>query len=265
MKSKLRIGVIGGGNMGSAIISGIRKKHSVCVCEKDASRRIFLKRTYRVEVTDLGTLMKRSKVIILAVKPQDFDITLHEMRPYMTRRHLVISIAAGITTKFIERQLGKVRVVRTMPNLPVKSHKGMTGIAKGKYAAHSDLRTASAIFKNVGEVLIVSSEDKLDAITAVSGSGPAYYFYFTEALMDSARKLGLSEEEALVAVNATLAGSSALLSDETGEDAASLRKKVTSKGGTTEAALKVLDLKDFRNIIADALRAAKKRAKELSK
>jgi pyrroline-5-carboxylate reductase len=249
--------------MGSAIIGGTRNKYSVCVCEKDAKRRVYLRKHAGVAVTDLETLMKRSRVLILAVKPQDFEKTLRDIKQYVNKRHLVISIAAGITTKYIEKRLGKARIIRAMPNLGVKVGRGMTGIARGKYATAADMHAANAIFKNVGEVLNVA-EDKLDAITAVSGSGPAYYFNFIEAFTDSAKQLGLSHKEALLCVQATLAGSSVLY-NESDQDAAALRKQVTSKGGTTEAALKVLAKKSYNKIFSQALKAAKKRSKELSR
>lgn len=260
---KTTIGIIGGGHMGSAIIGGTRNKYSVCVCEKDAKRRVYLRKHTRVAVTDLETLMKRSRVLILAVKPQDFEGTLGEIKQHINKRHLVISIAAGITTKYIEKRLGQVRIIRAMPNLGVKVGRGMTGIARGKYATTADLQTANAIFKNVGEVLNVT-ESKLDAITAVSGSGPAYYFNFIEAFINAAKQLGLSDKEVSVCVHATLSGSSALYS-QSGQPAAALRKQVTSKGGTTEAALKVLAKKSYNKIFLQALKAAKKRSKELSK
>jgi len=264
MKKISTVGIIGGGVMGSAISSRIGREFRVCVCEKDAKQRAYLKRKYNIPSVDLKTLMKKSLIVVLAVKPQDFDDVIEELKEYVTGKHLIISIAAGVTVNYIEKNLaGSVRVIRAMPNLPAKIGEGITAISKGKYASNRDLSVAHKIFKNVGKVLVVP-EKKLDIITAVSGSGPAYYFNFGELLTDTANELGLYKEEAYFCVNTTLVGSS-LLYDQSEKDFASLRKEVTSKGGTTEAALSKTNVGKFKKLMKKMLNDAIKRAGELSK
>jgi pyrroline-5-carboxylate reductase len=261
---RTRIGIIGAGNMGAAIIKGIRGKFSVGVAEKDGKRRSFLRSSFNISAVDVPTLAARCDVLVLAVKPQDLEATLQEIRAHILKRHLVISIAAGITTRYIEKRLGKgVRVIRTMPNLPAQIGEGVTAIAQGRYARKNDLRMAGKIFACVGETIDVS-EQKIDAITAVSGSGPAYVFMFVESVLRAARSVGLSPQESKALVEKTCWGSINLLK-KSGEAAELLRKKVTSKGGTTEAAMKLFEEKKFQEMFTQAVKAAKKRAKELSK
>jgi len=248
----------------AAIIGGVRTKYNVCVAEKDPARQRFLKSTYKLSTVDIAELIKRSDILILAVKPQNFEEILQEIKTHLQKRHLIISIAAGITTTYIEKRLGKgVRVIRTMPNLPAQIGKGTTAITEGKYATKKDLSICEQIFNCVGKTIRVA-EGKIDAITAVSGSGPAYYFLFAEVFADAARNVGLSDAEAVFAVENTLISSSIML-EKQGEDAATLRKKVTSKGGTTEAALEQFFKGKFKETFVKAVKAAKARAKELSK
>jgi pyrroline-5-carboxylate reductase len=264
MRKKITVGIIGGGNMGSAIIGGIRHKFRVCVCEKDAKRSALLRKKWRVAVVDLKTLAARSSVIILAVKPQDFDGILDELKPFITPRHLVISIAAGITTLYIEKRLGRgTRVVRTMPNLPAQIGQGVTALCKGSFAKAADLSLAKDVFNRVGTTLVVG-EKYINAVTAVSGSGPAYVFHFVEVFLAGAQAVGFSASQAKDLVFQTLRGSLGQL-ERSSDDASTLRKKVTSKGGTTQAALNVFHKANFEKTFARALKAAKKRAKELSK
>lgn len=258
------IGIIGGGNMGSAIIGGIRRQYKVLVCEKDSVRSQELKKKFKIIMQDLNTVIKRSKIVILAVKPQDFDLVLEEIAKTISSSQLVISIAAGITTQYIEKRLGKnIRVIRAMPNLPAQVGKAMTGLCKGAVAADNDLKSAQEIFGRIGKTVVIE-ENLMDAITAVSGSGPAYVFYFIECFKQAALKLGLSEETAQELVTQTLRGSLALL-EKSKEEAGVLRKKVTSKGGTTQAALTIFEQNKFPEIFAQALAAARDRAKELAK
>jgi pyrroline-5-carboxylate reductase len=177
---------------------------------------------------------------------------------------LFISIAAGLTTKFFEKHLcSKARVVRSMPNMPALIGEGITGICAGKYASPVDLKLAQEILSSIGETVIVK-ESMIDAVTAVSGSGPAYVFLFVEQWMAAAKKLGFNEAEAKKLVYKTLIGSAHLL-EQSEFDAATLRVKVTSKKGTTEAALNVFAKGKFDQLVKNALLAAKKRAGELAK
>ncbi|MFA5059002.1 MAG: pyrroline-5-carboxylate reductase [Candidatus Omnitrophota bacterium] len=259
-----KIGIIGGGNMGEAIIASSLKKFSICVNEKDKKRCAYLKSRYKTKTMDLTAIAKSSDIIILAVKPQDIEEVLNVLKGRITKNQLVISIAAGITTRFIEKILKEnVRIVRTMPNMPALIGQGITAVAKGKYASSNDLIVARRIFDHVGQTIIVQ-EKLIDGITAVSGSGPAYVYYFMECLINAAKSLGFSESMAKQLVKATFLGS-INLAQQKNLDPEVLRAKVTSKGGTTAAALNVFTKKKFETIVKAALTAAKKRAVQLSK
>lgn len=265
--NKNTIGIIGGGNMGEALVKGLVGKKlflpsGILVCEADAKRTRLLKEKYRINIGDLNTVVERSSVVIFAVKPQDMDQVLGQIA--FPEDKLFISIAAGLTTKYFEQRLGKrARVVRAMPNMPALIGEGITGICKGRYTAPSDLSEAGMILAAVGGVLEVQ-EKWMDAITAVSGSGPAYVFLFVEQWIKAARSLGLKEQEAQNLVYSTLIGSAHLLL-KAGFTAGELRVKVTSKGGTTQAAMDVFSKGNFEQLMKNALLAAKKRAKELAK
>jgi pyrroline-5-carboxylate reductase len=260
------IGIIGGGNMGEALIKGLAEKKlfaaaDILVSEADAKRRQYLKKKYKVSISDLAELTQQCGIIILAVKPQDMANVL---APINGQNKLFISIAAGLTTQFFEQHLGgRARVARAMPNMPALIGEGITGICKGKYATPTDIKTANQILSAIGQVIIVK-ESMMDAVTAVSGSGPAYVFLFVEQWMAAAKSLGLSDKDAKNLVYETLNGSAHLLK-KIDFSAADLRAKVTSKGGTTQAAMDVFSKAKFGELMKKALSAAKKRAKELSK
>lgn len=250
--------------MGGAIIGGIHTRYDIAVCEQDQKRLQRLRRAYRITDGSLKTVAQRSEVLILAVKPQSFDAVLKELRPHLTQSQLVISVAAGITCRYIEKRLGaKARVVRTMPNLPAQVGKGMTGICAGRSAKKHDLILARQLFACVGETVVVD-EKHMDAVTAASGSGPAYVFLFIEALTEAVRSLNLDKGVAKTLVLQTVKGSLDLL-DQCKEEAGGLRARVTSKGGTTQAAMDVFAKHAFKKIFKEALTVAKKRAGELSR
>jgi len=241
------IGIIGAGNMGSAIAFGIKGK----VLLSDKNRRI----------SDNITVAKRSDIIILAIKPQDIGEVLKEIRPYVKEK-LIISIAAGITTSSIEKALPGTRVIRVMPNMPAMAGKGISAISCGRFAKKGDLKTVSMIFLNLGEVIEVK-EKTMDAVTAVSGSGPAYYFLFTYLLAKAAEASGLQKDIAVRLARATFIGAAEVikLKDLSMED---LVKKVASKGGTTEAALKVFKQEKLEAIIKKAVRSASQKSSNLT-
>lgn len=268
------IGIIGGGNMGAAIINGIVGKYKIIVCEKDKRRCLFLRRKFKVAIQDLQSLVGKSDIIILAVKPQDSDRVLREIGACVEahpaspagggRTPLLISIAAGLTCAFIEKRLGgKARVIRTMPNMPAQISEGITAVCKGKYATKNDLTCVCRIFNSLGKTVVVR-EDWMDAVTAVSGSGPAYVFLFAECLNKAAQSLGLNRTLSQTLVKKTLSGSIHLL-EKQGEEASVLRARVTSKGGTTQAAMDVFMKNKIEEIFKKALRAAQKRAGALSR
>ncbi|MFA5085881.1 MAG: pyrroline-5-carboxylate reductase [Candidatus Omnitrophota bacterium] len=265
-----KIGIIGCGNMGEAILSRLsnilEKSVSIMVSEFDAKRRDYIQSKYKVIVeTDNNEVVKFADVIILAVKPNDLEKVLEgEVCCGASKDKLLISIAAGITTKYIENIVGKdVPVIRVMPNMAATIGESISSISAGSAASLEHVELAKEIFRAIGDVVDVD-EKLVDAVTAISGSGPAYFFYMIEALIEAGCVEGLKEDVAKKLVLKTALGSANLL-EALKEDAAILRSKVTSKGGTTEAAIKVFELKRLKDIIKDAVRAAKARSKELQK
>ena len=248
--------------MGEALIKGLYAEHSVFVCETNQARVKYLKSKYRgILIGDLKGLAEAS-VVIFAVKPQEMEILLKQISG--DAHKLYISIAAGLTTMFFERNLGnKVRVVRAMPNMPALIAEGITGICAGRFAKAADVKLAQTLLSVIGQTVIIK-ESMMDAVTAVSGSGPAYVFLFVEQWINAAKKLGFDGLQAKQLVYKTLLGSAHLL-EQSPFDAAELRAKVTSKGGTTQAAMDVFLKGKFDRLMQKALSAAKKRARELSK
>ena len=257
------IAIIGGGNMGEALIKGLHK-HKLFVCESNPGRVRYLKEKYKITVAEIADAVSASSIVILAVKPQDMGNILVETRHCLVSTDkLFISIAAGITTSYIEKILStKIKVIRTMPNMPAMIGEGITAVCAGKYAKAVDLKAACKIFDYLGKTVVVK-ENLMDAITAVSGSGPAYVFFFMECLIKSAEALGLKSDLSKELVMATFLGSVHLLEKQSIEPGI-LRAKVISKGGTTAAALDVFLKGKFNHLVYQALFAAKKRAKELS-
>lgn len=265
--------------MGEALIRGLYQSHCLLICEANGAKAQYLAKKYGIKsrpasqgglektdvmVSDLSTVVKNADIIVLAVKPQDMTAILEQIRPFSSVNKLYISIAAGLTTKFFEKALGnKVRVLRSMPNMPALIGKGITVICVGRYAKSSDLELAKPLLKVMGETMVVK-ESMMDSVTAVSGSGPAYVFLFVEAWMAAAKKMGFKEAEAKLLVDKTLLGSAILL-NQAAWTASELRVKVTSKGGTTQAAMDVFSKGKFDQLIYKALLAAKKRSKELAK
>jgi pyrroline-5-carboxylate reductase len=276
LHNKKSIGIIGFGNMGSAIAKRIYSKYSVVVFDKDINK---TKNLSGVEVaTGIIDLARRAEVVILAVKPQDFETVFNEIKDFINGK-LVISIAAGITTGYIEKYLGRVRVVRAMPNLPAKVGKGITCLYKGEYGTKEDVGFTEGLFRYLGKTLVLDSEDMINAATAVSGSGPGFLFSLLEVkgakesreyglnifmpqLKQAAQEVGFDKTQAYILAFGTTAGTLALMAD-TKLSAEALRIQVTSPRGTTEAGLKVLQNK-IENL-TEAVKAAKRRAEELSK
>lgn len=248
-----RIAIIGAGNMGSAIAKRIEKKYRIIVSDIDPNK------LRKLNIRDNIKAVRGADIIILAVKPQDMDAVLNEIKGAVRPSQLVISIAAGIKTRRIEDRLGRVPVIRVMPNTPLLVGMGMSALCRGRYAGLKHIRIADRIFSSMGKVLLVK-EKQMDAVTAISGSGPAYVYLFIESLIKSAIGLGLSKD----IVIQTLKGALGLL-EKTGKSPEELRKQVTSPGGTTEAALKVFQKEGFTRIIDKAIRAARKRSGELSR
>ncbi len=281
-KIEKKLGFIGAGNMGEALIgavvkSGLFEPSAILASDCNRQRLEFLSAEYDIRVTDdnLGLFLEND-IIILAVKPQHMaqvisDITAQKAFDVINRK-LVISIAAGITIKKIETLLyesldegkrAKLPVIRVMPNTPALVLKGMSGLSPNRYVSREEMIIAGTILGAAGTALEFK-EELLDAVTALSGSGPAYVFYLIESMIQGGVDVGLSQEDSRTLSIATLKGALALL-EELKESPESLRKKVTSPGGTTEAALNVMEAGAVKQIIIKAIAAAAQRSKELGK
>jgi pyrroline-5-carboxylate reductase len=262
------IGFIGGGNMAEAIIKGLlaggMAPRNIMVSDPVQGRRATLNTTLSVRTTDENNdVASESDIVVLAVKPQVAASALTGLESSVTPQKLVISIMAGISTTFIEESLQNgVRIVRAMPNTPALVQAGATAICAGRRATQDDMMIATELFKLVGTVCTVT-ERQMDAVTGLSGSGPAYAFSFIEALADAGVKNGLSRDVASGLAVQTVLGS-ALLMKQTGDHPAVLRDRVTSPGGTTIAALHTLENGRFHGLIMDAVDSAVKRSKDLA-
>jgi pyrroline-5-carboxylate reductase len=264
-----KIAIIGGGKMGSIIAQGliaqkIVSAKDIVVADIDTARLAFLRSSMKLRVSNNNEkTVKGADIIILAVKPQNMAATLQEISTAVNKSKIVISIAAGITTKFIEKFFTKgVRVIRVMPNTPALIGEGATAVAKGSCAKKSDVKLAHTIFNAVG--LSVEVEEVLiDAVTGLSGSGPAYCFLIIEALIDAGEQMGLPRDLAAKLAMQTMLGA-ARLCIHSDKQPAQLREMVTSPGGTTVAGLKALEEGKIRATIISAVAAATKRSKELA-
>ncbi len=279
-----RIGFIGSGNMAEAIIRGLISSKTVpasriIVSDRLDARLVYMAGAYEIKVSNSNAEVARaSDVIFITVKPPDVAGALMGIAPELDEGRgidgrvdkLIISIAAGITTAGILDALRQgglkahvVPIVRAMPNIPVTVGRGMTVLTPGAGAGAGELEQARALFQAVGSAISLDDESLLDAVTAISGSGPAYVFFFMEALLKAGVKAGLPEDKARVLVLQTAAGAAAM-AIESEHGLAELRRMVTSPGGTTEAALKVFTSCDCDEIIEKAVMAAEARSKELS-
>lgn len=267
---KKRIAFLGVGNMAAALIRGIieaglTRPEDITISDIDKEKLGVRSSEFGViGAKDNREAVKEADVIILAVKPKDMEGPLNEIKDSLDSKKLVISIAAGITTSYIEKILKKeIPVIRVMPNTPVAVKEGASAFSIGRYVSQEQEEIAQSIFGAVGKVVRVE-ENLMDAVTALSGSGPAYIFYIIASLIEAAVSLGLDKKAATTLATQTVLGSAKLL-QETGEEPAALKEKVTSKGGTTEAALLVLDEGKLKEILDKALKAAVKRSQELKR
>ncbi|WP_240901271.1 pyrroline-5-carboxylate reductase [Thioalkalivibrio sp. XN279] len=265
-----RIVFIGGGNMARSLVGGLVADGvppgRLGAAEPDAARRAALQRDFGIEVfADNAAAAAQAEVVVLAVKPQVMPQAARAVAPSLAARSaLVISIAAGIRTAELLRWLGAgTAVVRAMPNTPALLGCGATVLYAGDGVAPAQRELAESILRAVGSVSWVERETQMDAVTALSGSGPAYFFLLIEAMADAAAELGLPQDLAgLLAVETALGAARMAL--ESDEPVAALRRRVTSPGGTTEAALDALEAGDFRTLVATALQRAEARSRELA-
>lgn len=260
------VGIIGCGNMGEALVKGLRKKSKkkkVFIFDKDKKKSSLLKRRYKVDRSNsIEELIRKSDVIIIAVKPQDIKSVLKTVGNNY-KKEIIISIAAGITTSFIEKSIGgRPLVIRAMPNLAAKVSMGVTALCRGKFASRKDLGKARRLFQASGSC-IEMPEKYMDSVTALAGSGPGYMYYFLESLEKAGRDLGFSKKVSKALVLSMAKGAVNLISDK--DDFSDLVKKVASKGGTTEAALKHLKKQKIQDSISSAVKRASDRAADLRK
>lgn len=279
-----RIAIIGGGSIGEALLSGLlragRQAKDIAVAEKNPERAKFLSEKYSVLQTSVADAAENATYIVIAVKPSDVASALVDIAEGATKaennsaEQVFVSVAAGVSTAYYEAKLpAGAPVVRVMPNTPALVGAGVSAMAPGRFATPEQVKEVAAIFKAVGGVLEVP-ESQMDVVTAVSGSGPAYFFLMIEALVDAGVAEGLPREVATDLVVQTMDGSAAMLlqrmdaqkeGDDTAVDtsAAQLRAQVTSPGGTTAAGLRELERGGLRAAVADAVSAAKTRSEQL--
>lgn len=264
------IGFIGAGNMAEAMIRGLLEAKLVTADQLMASdivqaRRQQIHQRYGVQTLAEGReVAAKASILILAVKPQDMEAALNEIAAFVDQTKTIISIAAGTPITFIADRLpAKARIIRVMPNAPALVLAGAAGIAKGEHATALDLQIAEAIFSAVGKAVVVE-EKHLDAVTGLSGSGPAYVFLFIEALADAGVKMGLTREVSRLLAAQTVLGAAKMLL-ESGRHPAELKDMVASPGGTTIAGLHALERGGLRGILMEAVEAATIRSRELGK
>lgn len=267
MKPTLKAGFIGGGNMASALIGGMAGKITpgpdIHVVDLNADTLDSLASQFGVTTsTGMDDHLVNCDVLVLAVKPQQIHDVVISLKPCI-QKQLILSVAAGIRTADLSRWMaGYANIVRTMPNTPSLIGQGVTGLFAMEAVTDAHKQIAETVMKAVGMTLWVDRENQLDAITAISGSGPAYVFYFMEALEEAAKNLGLDENQAAQLAIATFCGASGLARQST-DSVMSLREKVTSPGGTTYAALSVMKEGHIKDIIIQAAKAAAARSVEL--
>ena len=266
---RYELGIIGGGNMAEAILRAVVDNHiisaeRIVVSEPQAERRAMLEPLGVALTDDNQQVVAGSSQVMLAVKPQTLAAVSDSLKAVDPARQIVLSIMAGVSTRRIAEVTGKpARVIRIMPNTPLLVGLGMSAIAMGEHARSGDELLSLQIFRAAGEAVMVH-ETQMDAVTAVSGSGPAYVFYLAEAMTDAARQLGLDDASAKLLVQQTILGAAKLMKDSS-DDPAALRRKVTSPGGTTQAAIEHMESSELKRHIIDALGKAASRSRELGK
>jgi pyrroline-5-carboxylate reductase len=266
-KSKFQVGLIGVGVMGEALISGLVSsrfpKAQIVFTEKRADRAREISSKYGAREVDLTELAKSSDVILLVVKPQDLEQLLVSIGADLNKSATLVSFAAGKTTDFVSKIVGSnISIIRVMPNTPTLIGLGMAAISLGKSVNTEQAEFVSEFLATCGKVISIQ-ENLQDAVTALSGSGPAYFFAFVEEIINSGMSLGLSEDQATTLAIQTMVGSAAML-EQSGKNATTLRENVTSPNGTTAAALKVFSEANLGEIVTRAMTAARDRSQELA-
>jgi len=259
-----KIGIIGAGNMGSAIISGISKTvdpQNILAYDTDKNKISSIKNEFKINAADeISNLAAQCDLIIIAVKPDKVAKVLSHFSSY---NGILLSVAAGISLDTMRKAIGDKKFIRAMPNTPALVGAGMTAISPSQNITEEEINEIKELFASIGKVLLVE-EKHMNAVTALSGSGPAYVFTIIQALADSGVKMGLSRSDSLLLAGQTLFGASKMFLDKM-ENPIKLRDNVTSPGGTTIAALHKLERSGFSGILIDAVEEAFNRAKELEK
>jgi len=265
MEKRQMIGFIGGGNMAEALIKGIRgqgMRYEIIVSEPREERRRYLEDSYGIRTTPSNRgVVSSCDIIILAIKPQNMGEVLEEISDLVTDEKTVVSIAAGITFSFLQSRLKTRRLIRVMPNTPALVQEGMSVISLCECAPDPSINLVRELFMSVGRVITLP-ERYMNAVTALSGSGPAFIAFFIEAMIEAGIRMGLDSEDATTLAIQTAVGTARLI--DTGMGPSRLREMVTSPGGTTEAGLRVFNEKGLRDIVISALKRAEQRAEELS-
>lgn len=259
--------ILGMGVMGEALLSGLVRSginpDEIVIADRRPERILEITKKYGVSSSSSAEAVKRAETIVLVVKPQDMEGLLQEVAPHMKSSALVVSLAAGITTDFLQSRLpAGTPVVRVMPNTPALVDKGMAAISPGSHCDEAHLERAESLLQSTGKVIRVAEKHQ-DAVTAISGSGPAYIFYVVEAMIEAGVLLGLPRNVATELTVQTLLGAATMLA-ETGEHPTVLRENVTSPAGTTVAALRQLDDHKVRAAFLSAMEAARDRSRELA-
>ena len=267
MNQQSKVAVVGAGIMGEALISALISSgvnpELITISEKRADRSAELIAKYSIRQAPLSTNVAEAEAVLLVVKPQDMSAVLEEIKGSINPAAVVITFAAGKTISFISNVLGTTNpVIRVMPNTPTMVGAGMAAASMGTGVTDAHKKFVLGFLAATGKVIEVS-EDLQDAVTATSGSGPAYFFAFVEAMVAGAKELGLSQEDATTLTIQTIVGAAKLL-DESGKSATTLRENVTSPNGTTAAALASFGASDLNSMVAKAMKAASDRSQELA-
>ena len=269
MENKTVIGFIGAGNMAYALIKGLLSNgfDAKNINVSDSNDEVLINRQSELKITtysDNNSLLDNSDIVVFAVKPQVLSIVCLQLKNKVKPNHLFVSIVAGIRGNDINRWLGgNFALVRTMPNTPALFQSGVTGLFANDLVSNQQKELVTSILSSVGECFWVDDEKLIDAITAISGSGPAYFFLLMQSITQAATALGLDEKTANSLSIQTSLGAS-LMATKSGKDSKTLRKEVTSPNGTTQAAIESFQDQNFEGIVAAATRAAYDRARELS-
>ncbi|MCJ7839387.1 pyrroline-5-carboxylate reductase [Lederbergia sp. NSJ-179] len=266
----MKIAFVGAGSMAEAIFSGllnkqICSKHDLYVMNRTSQTRLEnLKNIYGIQTTyHYSQFMQQSDMVILAVKPKNAGEVLEQLQPYITRKTFIVSVMAGISIEYMAHKLKTdCAIARVMPNTSASVGKSATALAFNAFVSLDQQQLLQTIFTAIGSTVVVK-ENQLDAITGLSGSGPAYFYYIVEAMEKTAEKMGVEKEIAHQLIIQTLAGAAKML-EESGKEAAELRKHVTSPGGTTEAGLKILQEREVSQAVTDCILAAATQSEKLA-